>query len=587
MKHFFQPGISLALLLSAAAVTQATAQTTIAAIAPVPNRPNAPRTSTITATFSQPLSAGSVTALKVFSTQRGGLRSANSGTTSVNGNQLSFAPNYDFQPGETVRATLTRNAQSSSGQALATPRTFEFTTAAGGSGLGSFASTTSFTAGAYPVNIHLADVDGDADLDMVSSNISQYGGTPISIRLNNGAGQFSGGSEVPLVTGKPDAPALALGDIDGDGDIDLATTNNVNVVTIRLNNGTGLYTAGGDIQINSEGITDIALADFDGDGDLDLLSYAYSTGQVSRILSLRLNNGAGQFSGGYDAVYNENSYSKSTILKAADLDGDGDLDLVRANTNLQLLTMLNDGAGNFTASTSIFAIVAALDLKDIDTDGDLDLVLLDGNGGTRVQIYLNNGAATFTLGRILGPLPGNGSCLALADVDADGDLDILAQNYVNVRIYFNNGQGAFPTYSELSGNQMDRFAVGDIDGDHDLDIVAAFYPTSPPIPPCPVLTYLNQPVAPVVLGTASSLSTQIALSPNPAQQHCTLTLPALTQATTVTISSTLGQIVKTVHLPQAATGRSIPINLSGLSPGLYVLHVKTGQDTVVKRLIKE
>jgi hypothetical protein len=76
----------------------------------------------VEATLSQPLSGSSAAALQVFSAQRGGRLAGSSGTTMVGGSTISFTPARSFRPGETVQATLTTAAQTTSGQALATAR---------------------------------------------------------------------------------------------------------------------------------------------------------------------------------------------------------------------------------------------------------------------------------------------------------------------------------------------------------------------------------------------------------------------------------------------------------------------------------
>ncbi|WP_139147334.1 Ig-like domain-containing protein, partial [Hymenobacter lapidarius] len=80
---------------------------TLTGLSPVANARAVPRSASVMATFSQPLTAASAAALRVFSNQRGGLRSR--GDTTLSGSTLSFAPTaYDFRPGETVQYTVTR-----------------------------------------------------------------------------------------------------------------------------------------------------------------------------------------------------------------------------------------------------------------------------------------------------------------------------------------------------------------------------------------------------------------------------------------------------------------------------------------------
>jgi hypothetical protein len=144
----------------------ALAQPTITIALPSANSNTAARNSAVTVGFSQLLNAGSATGLRVFSNQRGGLRTGNSGTTAISGNTVSFVPTYDFRPGETVKVSVTTAAQTSGG-VLAVPKVFQFTAAVtGGSGI---FTRTNVPAGASPYNVTMADVDNDGDLDMLSA----------------------------------------------------------------------------------------------------------------------------------------------------------------------------------------------------------------------------------------------------------------------------------------------------------------------------------------------------------------------------------------------------------------------------------
>ena len=107
-------------------------------VIPMANARAAARNAPLTLTFSQPLTPASAGALKVFSSQRGGLRTRGTTPAVVSGNALSFAPTaYDFRPGETVQYTVT-TAAAGTGGTLARGRVGQFTAAAGGSGGGNF-----------------------------------------------------------------------------------------------------------------------------------------------------------------------------------------------------------------------------------------------------------------------------------------------------------------------------------------------------------------------------------------------------------------------------------------------------------------
>ena len=135
-----------------------------------------------------------------------------------------------------------------------------------------------------PFTIAVGDVDADGDLDLVTVGR----GEQASVRLNNGTGTFSGSQNVPV---GPWSFGLAMGDVDGDGDLDIVSANanggGPGTASVRLNNGAGIFS--GNQEVSTGAITQgVALGDIDGDGDLDLLA-ANST--TAGTISVRLNGG--------------------------------------------------------------------------------------------------------------------------------------------------------------------------------------------------------------------------------------------------------------------------------------------------------
>ena len=467
-------------LLASLSATTGLAQPIITGVTPIANTVIAPRNSTVAVQCSQPLSAGSAAALRVFSNQRGGLRTGSSGSTSVSGNRLTFVPTYDFKPGETVKVSVTTAAQSASG-ALAVPRMFQFTAAAtGGSGIFSGGSTP---AGYNPYNVTMADVDNDGDLDIVAP---AFGGASVSIRLNNGSGVFGGGSD-PSVGSQPRSVTTA--DIDGDGDLDLLTANyNANSVSIRFNNGSGIFGGGTDLPVGSQPQS-ITTADIDGDGDLDFLV----ANGASNSVTVRFNNGNGTFSGGGDVAVGQFPFNVTT----GDVDNDGDLDLLTANWGggNVVSVRLNNGSGQFSGGTNVAVGNRPrwVTLSDLDADGDLDL-LSANYGSNDISVRLNNGNGVFGGGADL-PAGNNPSSIVAADIDGDGDLDMLVANFYssNINVRLNNGNGTFGNSVTIPvGTNPNGIATADIDGDGDLDLLSANFSDNT------ITVLFNQPPPPQV-----------------------------------------------------------------------------------------
>lgn len=459
---------------------------TLTATTPTANAIGVPTNTPVLARFSESLSttASTQAALKVFSAQAGGLKA---GSAVASGTTLRFTPATPFKPGETVFATLTTGVQSTSNVNLAQPYVFQFTTATSPSS-GVFGGGSQVAVGLYPNSVAVADVDGDDDLDLLTSNRNA---NSVSLRVNNGQGVFSAGSEVAVGT-RPDA--LVVGDVDGDGDLDFLTAADdlSRTVSLRLNNGQGNFDRGQEIS-TGQFPKSVALGDIDGDGDLDLL--VASSG--SNAVSIRRNDGTGSFSGSQEVPVG----TSPTDVVVGDVDGDGDLDLLTADYGNNRLfsgggttvsVRLNDGQGNFSGTQQVTVGLGpyALAIGDIDGDGDLDLLTANSgrstptaSGNTTVSVRLNDGQGNFSGNQefSVGATPEE---LVLGDIDGDGDLDVLiakgfssSSSAVSVRL--NNGRGQFSGTQEVEvGTAPNALVLGDVDGDGDLDLLTAIGTTS-------------------------------------------------------------------------------------------------------------
>lgn len=459
-------GLVLASSLLAAPVLGRAQAPVSTAVTPAANAPAAGRTEPLRLRFSQALTPASPAALHVFSSQRGGRRTQLTPATG-RGNTLTFTPsNYPFQPGETVSYTVTTAAASLSAH-LARPLVGQFTAAVSCTSAGVFVAGSQVNVGRYADGLALGDVDGDGDLDVLTAQFSAVSNT-VSVRLNDGTGQFSGTQSVEV----GNAPKrVVLGDVDGDGDLDLLTANQgSSSVSVRLNDGRGQFGGGSDLSVDYYP-TRVTLGDLDGDGDLDLL-----VATVSGWLNVRLNDGAGGFRPG-QSVRAQASTSDAAL---GDVDGDGDLDVVATNFVSDAVSVrLNDGTGSFSGTLEVptGAQPQALALGDVDDDGDLDVVVASGSTST-ARIHLNTGRGNFTAGPIV-PVGVGPYTLTLGDVDGDGDLDLLTGNiYGYVSLGRNQGAGTFINpdsrgYFVTDFVNTTDLALGDVDGDGDLDLVTS------------------------------------------------------------------------------------------------------------------
>ncbi|WP_324678543.1 FG-GAP-like repeat-containing protein [Hymenobacter sp. GOD-10R] len=551
---------------------------TVTALTPVRNGVAVPLTGPLSLSFSQLLSnsASTQNALKVFSAQRGGKKAS---TATVTGNTLSITPSAPFKPGETVFATLTTGVQNSSGQNLAAGQVYQFT-AATSQAPGYFYGTTDVAAGASTAGVVVAgvvpgDVDGDGDLDLVSTT---------GVQLNNGAGRFVAGATLSIAG---TARALTLGDVDADGDLDVvvATNTGVGIVEVRLNNGQGNFSGTQRVSVGSDPSA-IALADVDADGDLDLLTANYS----SNTVSVRLNNGTGLFSGNSEVTVGAQPVS----LALGDVDNDGDLDLLTPSfSGTTVSVRLNSGTGTFSGNQEVAVGFNphSVSIADLDGDGDLDLVTANYNnyGPTMTSAYsssvgvrLNDGAGSFSGTRNL-PVRRGAVSVVLADVEGEGYADIIVASENDydtdsgtVSVVLNISRtNSFYTRQELVvGRGVGSVAAGDLDGDGDLDIISG---NGADGTASVRINRLPSEGGAAVLRTATSASpSALSLYPNPSTGRFTLSYMATqTQAATLTLTDRLGRVVQQQRLTLQVGENTVLLEAPASAAGFYQLTLRT------------
>jgi hypothetical protein len=302
-------------------------------------------------------------------------------------------------------------------------------------------------------DVHLEDIDGDGDLDVICN-----GDEPVY--LNDGSGTFT---PSPQPINMQNVSDLAIGDLDGDSDLDLVLARDTGSplavgVSFHLNDG-GMFSGSGD-DLNLQHIAQVGLGDVNGDGSLDL----YCNSFASAFERIYINDGSGSFS--FLAQITQGAVI--TEARFADMDGDGDLDLVRSVQNSGVSLLLNDGSGGFTPGGTLGMNSGFLCTADVDSDGDQDVITTDGpalrilfNQGDGI---LNPAAATFGSSWV--------NRITAVDIDADGDMDLaVGSNSNDEPLWLNDGQGGFSAaFVDLPGLCYD-VGYGDIDSDGDDDLV--------------------------------------------------------------------------------------------------------------------
>ncbi len=346
-------------------------------------------------------------------------------------------------------------------------------------GTGEFGSAVQYsTESAESKALQFADIDGDGDLDMITAGSASALGLA-SIRKNNGDGTF--GTAVQYSMESAGSNALQLADIDGDGDLDMITAgyDEGGKATIRKNNGDGTFGAAVKYATEGKESNALQLADIDSDGDLDMITVG--TKSNKGWATIRKNNGDGTFG---TAVQYSMESSSSNAVQLADIDGDGDLDMITAGSDSggKATIRKNNGDGTFGNAiqySTESSLSYGLQLADIDGDGDLDMIT-SGSGGSKgwATIRKNNGDGTFGDAVQYSSEPTSSNVLQLADIDGDGDLDLITAGYGTIgqaTIRKNNGDGTFGNAVQYSTESLRSYALqlADINGDGALDLATA------------------------------------------------------------------------------------------------------------------
>ncbi len=266
-------------------------------------------------------------------------------------------------------------------------------------------------------------------------------------------------------------------DMDGDGDKDvLATsTNGDQIVWFENLDGLGNFSNPKVISTGLDYPIYLEAADIDGDGDMDIVSASTFDDKITWRENL---DGNGNF--GPSQVITILEYTQ--ITHTGDIDNDGDIDIVAAGDNLFIWLENLDGLGTFGPQKTISNTVVsseAFDIRDIDNDGDFDLIYSDTFQDKVVWFENTNGLGTFGPEKLITDQADITMTVYTKDIDGDGDLDVISTSYPNEINWHENmdGQGNFGLSHTvfLTTTYISRLFSEDLDADGDNDIIALKY----------------------------------------------------------------------------------------------------------------
>ena len=326
-------------------------------------------------------------------------------------------------------------------------------------------------------SVHVGDLNGDGELDVLFS--ASLDDKIAFFTSTDGGENFN--LEQTISTEANQVQEVQAVDLDGDGDMDVLTSLYLEgkVLWYENTDGNGNFSAANIITEDADGAISVYAADMDKDGDMDVISASFFE---NRIAWFENTNGLGSF--GPPKTITTNA-SEAYSVYAADIDGDGDMDVLSASSLDNKIAWYENtsGLGFFGSQKTITTDATeatSVHAADIDGDGDMD-VLSTSFGDDKIAWYENrDGDGDFGSQKIISTDVDAPYSVFAADIDGDGDMDVLSASAADSKIawYENtNGLGNFGSQNTITTNAIGAvsvFAV-DIDEDGDMDVLSASY----------------------------------------------------------------------------------------------------------------
>ena len=325
-----------------------------------------------------------------------------------------------------------------------------------------FGQATTVAVGRYPISVISADFNGDGNADLATTNNNGI----VSVRLGDGRGRFTGNTDVWI--GDSTEPVISA-DFNNDGNADLAIANSYysdygNTVSVRLGDGRGGFTDEAEVVVWGSYPGSVISADFNGDSNADL-----ATANYDNTVSILLGDGRGGFTGNTRVAVG-GSIGLGSII-SADFNGDGNADLATANyVDNTVSVLLGDGSGGLTGNTNVAVGESPSSLISADFNGDGNADLAIANYGGTASIRLGDGHGGFTGNTRVAVDATSGSVIS-ADFNGDGNADLAIAGNVNspvVSVLLNTGNAMSAELAIADdGLYLPLFAQGDQGGAKD------------------------------------------------------------------------------------------------------------------------
>ncbi|SVC53318.1 uncharacterized protein METZ01_LOCUS306172, partial [marine metagenome] len=346
----------------------------------------------------------------------------------------------------------------------------------------SFTAADIATSADGALQVFVADMDNDGDLDIVSVS---YTDNALAWYENDGAADPSF-SAADISTSENGPNAVFVADLDNDGDMDIVTgAHTDHTIAWYENDGAANPSwSATDIDASAISVEGLFVADMDNDGDMDILSASFGDDAIAWYE----NDGAADPS--FTAADINTDADGASGVYAADMDNDGDMDIVSASRNDNTIAWYeSDGAADPSWTAADIATSADgayyVTVSDLDRDGDMDIVSASIDDNT-IAIYINNGAADPSWSASdVATSADNARSVFASDLDNDGDIDIVSASMDDDAIAWYENTTNSSSFSAnirisawtevVAGSSFDAagdVVHADIDGDGDLDMVA-------------------------------------------------------------------------------------------------------------------
>ena len=329
-------------------------------------------------------------------------------------------------------------------------------------------------------SVHAADIDSDGDTDIVTAE-----GGSLTWWERTDLGGYAGWewTEHTIETGSVRYGSVTTADVDGDGDTDIVAADEINDAIVWWEQDAGGSFVKHVLTTGFDGACSVYVTDLDGDGDVDILGAAKNDDEIAWWEHTAT---------GWTEHTLPGSFDGASSVTAQDMDRDGDLDVIATAENSDEVGWWEQTDTGWVQHEidSDLANAGWVAVDDIDHDGIMEVIAAgatdaDGQDLVVMYSYTDNWASTpdYSIEQTLIADVYHAECAHCADVDGDGDLDIIAgyedSNTLYVVWYENTGGDVSGWASHRITSYFDSFnligsiSTGDLDGDGDLDVIVA------------------------------------------------------------------------------------------------------------------